>query len=96
MPPRKVAEPKHNVVALGRLRKNLEMGCVGVSTVGKSSLFNPLTGQNAAAENCPFCTIELNEARCAVPGIRYAVLQISLFRLRLGVEVYVNGMKIGL
>ena len=63
-----------NVVAFGRVRKNLKMGCVGLPNVGKSSLFNLLTEQNAAAENYPFCTIEPNEARCAVPDVRYVSL----------------------
>jgi ribosome-interacting GTPase 1 len=72
MPPKKgVEETKNNVVAFGRVRKNLKMGCVGLPNVGKSSLFNLLTEQSAAAENYPFCTIEPNEARCAVPDIRY-------------------------
>jgi len=73
MPPKKASteEPKTNVVAFGRVRKNLKMGCVGLPNVGKSSLFNLLTEQSAAAENYPFCTIEPNEARCAVPDARY-------------------------
>lgn len=72
MPPKKATEDvKSNVVAFGRVRKNLKMGCVGLPNVGKSSLFNLLTDQNAAAENYPFCTIEPNEARCAVPDARY-------------------------
>lgn len=73
MPPKKaaVADTSGNVVAFGRVRKNLKMGCVGLPNVGKSSLFNLLTEQSAAAENYPFCTIEPNEARCAVPDIRY-------------------------
>ena len=73
MPPKKPSteEPKNNVVAFGRVRKNLKMGCVGLPNVGKSSLFNLLTEQSAAAENYPFCTIEPNEARCAVPDARY-------------------------
>lgn len=72
MPPKKgVEETKNNVVAFGRVRKNLKMGCVGLPNVGKSSLFNLLTEQSAAAENYPFCTIEPNEARCAVPDVRY-------------------------
>jgi GTPase SAR1 family protein len=73
MPPKKASteEPKNNVVAFGRVRKNLKMGCVGLPNVGKSSLFNLLTEQSAAAENYPFCTIEPNEARCAVPDVRY-------------------------
>ncbi|KAE9368639.1 hypothetical protein N431DRAFT_470329 [Stipitochalara longipes BDJ] len=75
MPPKKgVEETKNNVVAFGRVRKNLKMGCVGLPNVGKSSLFNLLTEQSAAAENYPFCTIEPNEARCAVPDVRYDFL----------------------
>jgi hypothetical protein len=68
-----------NVVAFGRVRKNLKMGCVGLPNVGKSSLFNLLTEQNAAAENYPFCTIEPNEARCAVPDVRYVSLLFICF-----------------
>ncbi|KAJ3104871.1 hypothetical protein HK100_003991 [Physocladia obscura] len=50
------------------------MGVVGLPNVGKSSLFNLLTEQSVAAENFPFCTIEPNEARCAVPDARYEYL----------------------
>ena len=71
MPPKKIEAVKDNVVAFGRVRKNLKMGCVGLPNVGKSSLFNLLTEQSAAAENYPFCTIEPNEARCPVPDARY-------------------------
>ncbi|EPE29345.1 P-loop containing nucleoside triphosphate hydrolase [Glarea lozoyensis ATCC 20868] len=76
MPPKKggTNDVATNVVAFGRVRKNLKMGCVGLPNVGKSSLFNLLTEQNAAAENYPFCTIEPNEARCAVPDVRYDFL----------------------
>ncbi|POS73697.1 GTP-binding protein YchF [Diaporthe helianthi] len=75
MPPKKATEDvKDNVVAFGRVRKNLKMGCVGLPNVGKSSLFNLLTKQSAAAENYPFCTIEPNEARCPVPDARYDFL----------------------
>lgn len=65
----------NNVVAFGRVKSSLKMGCVGLPNVGKSSLFNLMTEQSAAAENYPFCTIEPNEARCAVPDPRY----VSLF-----------------
>ena len=58
----------------GRVRNNLKMGVVGLPNVGKSSLFNLLTDQSIAAENFPFCTIEPNEARCAVPDERYDFL----------------------
>ncbi len=55
----------------GRVKSNLKMGILGLPNVGKSSLFNLLTSQNVAAENYPFCTIEPNESRCAVPDQRY-------------------------
>ncbi|KAG2435278.1 hypothetical protein HXX76_007355 [Chlamydomonas incerta] len=55
----------------GRVRNSLKMGIVGLPNVGKSSLFNLLTEQNIAAENYPFCTIDPNESRCAVPDERY-------------------------
>ena len=46
-------------------------GIVGLPNVGKSTLFNALT-QTAAAEaaNYPFCTIEPNVGRVAVPDAR--------------------------
>jgi obg-like ATPase 1 len=47
------------------------MGILGLPNVGKSSLFNLLTEQSAAAENYPFCTIDPNESRCPVPDLRY-------------------------
>jgi hypothetical protein len=40
-------------------------------SVGVSLPFNLLTEQQAAAENYPFCTIEPNESRCAVPDQRF-------------------------
>ena len=79
MPPKKATEATaNNVVAFGRVKSNLKMGCVGLPNVGKSSLFNLMTEQSAAAENYPFCTIEPNEARCVVPDVRY-VSFVSFF-----------------
>ena len=76
MPPKKKDEPDEAVGAarFGRVRNNLKMGVVGLPNVAKSSLFNLLTDQSIAAENFPFCTIEPNEARCAVPDERYDFL----------------------
>ncbi len=50
-------------------------GIVGLPNVGKSTLFNALT-ETAAAEaaNYPFCTIEPNVGRVAVPDRRLDVL----------------------
>ncbi len=54
----------------------LQAGIVGLPNVGKSTLFNALTAQEAAlAANYPFATIEPNVGIVAVPDERLAVLE---------------------
>ncbi|KAJ2793107.1 hypothetical protein H4R21_006026 [Coemansia helicoidea] len=68
MPPKKaVVEEK---VQLGRPGNNLKIGVVGLPNVGKSTFFNAITSSSVAAENYPFCTIDPEESRVAVPDER--------------------------
>ena len=54
----------------------LQAGIVGLPNVGKSTLFNALTAQEAAlAANYPFATIEPNVGVVAVPDERLQVLE---------------------
>ncbi len=48
----------------------LSIGIVGLPNVGKSTLFNALTGNEALAANYPFATIDPNVGVVAVPDAR--------------------------
>ncbi|ORY96504.1 GTP-binding protein YchF [Syncephalastrum racemosum] len=69
MPPKKAV--KEEKLLLGRPSNNLKIGVVGLPNVGKSTFFNALTNASAAAENYPFCTIDPEESRVAVPDPRF-------------------------
>ncbi|KAG0174034.1 Obg-like ATPase [Apophysomyces sp. BC1034] len=69
MPPKKAV--KEEKLLLGRPSNNLKIGVVGLPNVGKSTFFNALTNASAAAENYPFCTIDPEESRVAVPDARF-------------------------
>ncbi len=47
-----------------------QCGIVGLPNVGKSTIYNALTSNKAAASNFPFCTIEPNRGIVSVPDPR--------------------------
>ena len=58
------------IKALRKENRKMKLGIVGLTNVGKSTLFNSLTKAGAESANYPFCTIDPNVGIVAVPDER--------------------------
>jgi len=74
MPKKKKGGDSPKKVVLGRPKNNVSIGIVGLPNVGKSALFNLLSGQQVSSENYPFCTIDPSKAQIMVPDERWEFL----------------------
>lgn len=88
MPPKKPTGPEPKPL-IGRVGTSLKIGIVGLPNVGKSTFFNILTKSSAPAENFPFCTIDPNESRVAVPDDRFDYL-CEFYKPASKVPAYLN------
>eukprot|EP00866_Antonospora_locustae_P002084 jgi/Antlo1/2084/222 len=68
---------------------NLAMGVVGIPNVGKSTLFNHVTGLGVAASNYPFCTINPSEGVVPIPDTRLDFLK-SIYNPKSLVPAYLR------
>uniref|UniRef100_A0A5S6QDA7 Obg-like ATPase 1 n=1 Tax=Trichuris muris TaxID=70415 RepID=A0A5S6QDA7_TRIMR len=89
MAPKSKESGEKRSVLMGRIGTNLKVGIVGVPNVGKSTFFNVLTKSAIAAENYPFCTINPNESRVAVPDERFDYL-CDFYKPERQVPAYLN------
>ncbi|GIQ82454.1 ribosome-binding ATPase YchF/Obg-like ATPase 1 [Kipferlia bialata] len=71
-------EPTTEIQLLGRSKNTLSCGIVGLPNVGKSLMFNMMSNQEVPSENFPFCTIDPNKARVAVPDERFEWLRKNI------------------